>query len=165
MLTLRAADRSLMPFRRAMLEDPQTMAYNAPWFPPDGTIPFPEVKWDSWLERWVGKEPERFCGYLFDGDTPVGEVCWHSSGEEIGVVIKAEFRGKGYGAQGMALLAERAFSHAEITQLCNTFESTRDPALALHLHFGFVQDGREDGLLHLTLTRTAYELQQKRGTV
>ena len=161
MLTLRPADRSLMPFRRVMLEDPETMAYNAPWFPPDGTLPFPEEKWDDWLERWTSKEPERFCGYLFDGDTPVGEVCWHGTGEEIGVVIKAEFRRSGYGAQGLALLAARAFSHPEITTLHNTFESTRDPVMALHLHFGFVPDGEHDGILRLTLTREVYESRHK----
>ena len=165
MMTLRPAERPLMAFRRAMLEDPATMAYNAPWFPPDGTIPFPESKWDGWLARWVGQEPERFCGYLFDGETPVGEVCWHSYGEEMGVVIKAEFRRKGYGARGLQLLAQRAFSHPEITRLRNTFESDRDPALALHLQFGFVPDGEEDGLLTLTLTREAYERRLKGGSL
>lgn len=28
-----------------MISDPETMAYNAPWFPPDGCIPKPEKNW------------------------------------------------------------------------------------------------------------------------
>ena len=158
-LTLIPAAREHMPFRRAMMADPATMAYNAPWFPPDGTMPFPEEKWDDWLARWTNHEPERFCGYLFDGETPVGEVCWHGYGEGMGVVIKAEYRGRGYGTAGLRLLIERAFSHPEITRLCNTFESDRDPALALHRKFGFQPAGEEDGLLLLTLEKAAFTAQ------
>lgn len=161
MVTLRPADRAMMPFRREMLHDPDTMAYNAPWFPPDGTIPFPEEKWDAWLARWTNHEPERFCGYLFDGETPVGEVCWNSFGEDMGVVIKAEFRRKGYGAMGLQLLAERAFSHPEITRLRNTFESDRDPAMSLHLHFGFKKEKEEDGLTILLLCRDEWAARHK----
>ena len=28
-----------------MMSDPETMAYNAPWFPPDGCIPDPDSGW------------------------------------------------------------------------------------------------------------------------
>ena len=161
MLRLVDAQRALMPFRRAMMADAATMAYNAPWFPPDGTMPFPEEKWDAWLARWTDNEPERYCGYLLDGDTPVGEVCWHSYGEDMGVVIKAEYRGRGYGTQGLALLCERAFAHPEIKCLCNTFENTRDAAMAMHLQAGFVPDGEEDGCAVLCLTRETYEQQNK----
>ena len=161
MLHLTDACRALMPFRQALMADPATMAYNAPWFPPDGTMPFPEEKWDAWLERWTGSEPERYCGYLLDGDTPVGEVCWHGYGEGMGVVIKAEYRGHGYGAQGLALLCERAFSHPEITHLLNIFEDTRDSAMAMHLRAGFVPAGIEDGCTVLCLTREVYEQQHK----
>ena len=157
MLRLVDACPALMPFRQAMLADAATMAYNAPYFPPDGTLPFPPEKWDAWLARWTGHEPERYCGYLLDGDTPVGEVCWHSLGEGMGVVIKAEYRGRGYGAQGLALLCARAFAHAQIAALVNTFESERDAALAMHLRAGFVPAGEQDGCLMLRLTREAYQ--------
>jgi len=130
------------------------MAYNAPWFPPDGTIPFPQDEWDAWLDRWTNAEPERFCGYLQREDGAlVGEVCWHSFGREMGVVIHAPFRRMGYGRQGLALLVERAFRHGEISVLENTFESERDGALALHLQAGFVPVGQRDGMLCVRLTR------------
>lgn len=156
MLTLVPAGEEWMPFRQSMLEDPATMAYNAPYFPPDGTIPFPESKWAGWLERWTGREPERFCGYVLDGDTPVGEVCWHGMGSDMGVVIRADYRGQGYGREALGLLMARAFGHAEIAYLRNTFETDRDPAMRLHLSMGFVPVGTEDGLTVVEMTRERY---------
>ena len=38
-----------------MMSDPETMAYNAPWFPPDGCIPEPEAEWLNLQEAWIGK--------------------------------------------------------------------------------------------------------------
>ena len=155
MLTLIPAGPEHMPFRQSMLADPATMAYNAPWFPPEGTIPFPEKQWAAWLDRWTSHEPERFCGYVAREDgTLVGEVCWHGFGRGMGVVIHAAHRGRGYGAQALQLLARRAFAHEEISFLENTFESHRDPALRLHLRAGFEETGRdEEGNLILRLTR------------
>ena len=43
-----------------MMTDPATMAYNAPWYPPDGCIPDPEGGWKRLMEGWIGKEPDRF---------------------------------------------------------------------------------------------------------
>lgn len=158
MLTLHPATPAHMPYRQALLSSPATMAYNAPWFPPDGTIPFPEEEWDKWLAQWTHREPERFCGYLADETgTLVGEVCWHGYGAGMGIVIHADHRGRGCGAQGLQLLIQRAFSHPEIAYLENNFESTRDPALRLHLRAGFEEAGRdEEGYLLLRLTREKY---------
>ena len=41
MLRLILPDRRCCAFRQALMADPATMAYNAPWFPPDGTTPLP----------------------------------------------------------------------------------------------------------------------------
>ncbi len=159
MLTLHPAALSHMPYRQSLLASPATMAYNAPWFPPDGTIPFPEEDWPAWLDKWTHHEPERFCGYLADEDgTLVGEVCWHGYGAGMGIVIHADHRGKGYGAQGLQLLLQRAFSHPEIACMENNFESSRDPALRLHKRAGFVQTGTdEEGYLVLRLTQDQYQ--------
>ncbi|MBE5803652.1 MAG: GNAT family N-acetyltransferase [Clostridiales bacterium] len=158
MLTLIPADREHMPFRQALLADPATMAYNAPWSPPDGTVPFPESAWDAWLAKWTNHEPERFCGYVATADgTPVGEICWHGHGAGMGVVIHASHRGKGYGAEALQLLIRRAFSHPEISRLENQFESARAAALHTHLNAGFVQAGTDaHGSLTLILTRAAH---------
>ena len=47
-----------------MMSDPETMAYNAPWFPPDGCIPEPESEWLELQKNWIEKSPERFYAYL-----------------------------------------------------------------------------------------------------
>ena len=158
MLSLHAVTAADLPFRQALLADPATMAYNAPWAPPEGTLPFPETAWAAWLEKWTGHAPERWCGIVTTEDgTPVGEVCWHGGGAEIGVVIHAAHRGRGLGAEAIALLAAEAFRHGEITQLCNRFEAGRETALRLHLRAGFVVTGEQDGLLTLRLTRERWE--------
>lgn len=38
-----------------MMSDPETMAYNAPWFPPDGCIPDPDSGWVELQKSWIGK--------------------------------------------------------------------------------------------------------------
>lgn len=151
MLRLILPDRRCCAFRQAMMADPATMAYNAPWFPPDGTIPFPEEEWDAFLASCQDREPEAFLGFLENEECHlVGEVNWHDRGRGMGIVIKAEYRGRGYGREGLKLLKERAFAHPEIPYLENNFESERDHALALHLHAGFVPTGRDqDGYLAL----------------
>ncbi len=164
MLTLIPASRAQMPFRQALLADAATMAYNAPWCPPDGTLPFPENDWDAWLARWTNREPERFCGYVVNEDNvPVGEVCWYDQGAGMGVVIHFDHRGHGYGAEALQLLIARAFSHPEISRLENQFESTRTAAMRTHLAAGFVPAGTDaNGSAVLTLTRDAHQERQLR---
>lgn len=161
MLTLSAPTRALMPFRAAMLADAATMAYNAPYAPPDGTLPFPEDAWDAWLDKWCGCSPERFCAYLLDGETPVGEVSWHDRGAAMSVVIKHEYRGRGFGTEGLRLLMTAAFEQHGLLRLCNTFEQDRQPALALHLATGFVPVAEQNSLVTLLLTRDAYFSQKR----
>ena len=99
-----------------MMSDPETMAYNAPWFPPDGCIPEAEQEWKRLSSDWIGHEPERFYAYLrrtADGAF-VGDVNFHYTPArdwwDMGIVIYAPERGKGYGKEGLRLLAAYAFS-------------------------------------------------------
>ena len=148
-------------FYAKMMSDPETMAYNAPWFPPDGCIPHPEEGWRRLSSDWIGAEPERFYAYLqraSDGAF-VGDVNFHRTPErgwwDMGVVIYAPERGKGYGKQGLRLLAEHAFSHG-VTRLHNAFETTRDAAYRMHRAVGFRETGRLDGMVYLELTEEDY---------
>lgn len=157
MLTVVTPSRENLAFRRAYLADPATMAYNAPWAPPDGCLPFPESAWDGWLARWTGREPERFCGFLRNAAGEfVGEISWHGFGAGMSVVICAACRGRGYGAEGLQLLIARAFSHSEIDSLTNVFEPSRTAALAMHRRAGFVPVSEEDGLVTLRLERSVF---------
>ncbi len=145
-------------FYTKMMSDPETMAYNAPWFPPDGCIPNPEEEWKRLCADWIGAEPKRFYAYLMrtsDGAF-VGDVNFHHTPErgrwDMGVVIYAPERGRGYGRQGLRLLAEHAFSHG-VTRLHNEFETTRDAAYRMHRAVGFREIGRRNGNIELLLTK------------
>ncbi len=162
MLELRIPTLADMPLRQAWLADPVTMAYNAPWFPPSGCLPFPQENWQDWLADWTNHEPERFVALLVrDGET-VGEVSWHDHGRDMGVLILAAYRGQGLGAQGLRLLAERAFEHAGLTELRVQFELERESARRTYARAGFSEIDVKDGLLTMRLTREAY-LASRRG--
>ena len=141
-----------------MLSDPATMAYNAPWFPPDGCIPEPEKGWPEMQDSWIGREPERFYAFLrrkADGAF-VGDVNYHRGPEgdrwDMGIVIFAPERGRGYGRQGLFLLADRAFGDG-VPCLRNEFERTREAAYRAHVSAGFRETGAADGIVRLELTR------------
>lgn len=152
-----------LEFYQQMLEDPATMAYNAPWFPPDGCIPFPESEWADWYAEWFGREPERFFAYLqreSDG-AYVGNVDYHRDPGhdwwDMGIVIHAPERGKGYGKAGLELLLEHAFHVGGVRRMHNVFEETRGAAYHIHLSLGFREIGWEGGEVHLLLTREEYD--------
>lgn len=150
-------------FYQKMLSDPETMSYNAPWFPPDGCIPFPASDWAEWHGRWVGQTPTRFFAYLrreSDGAF-VGDVHDYYNAAhgwwDMGILIHAPERGKGYGNQGLSLLVDHAFRVDEIPCLHNCFEPTRAAAARMHRAAGFRITGEEDGILQFLLKKEDYE--------
>lgn len=149
-------------FHAKMMSDPATMAYNAPWFPPDGCIPHPEEEWARLCAEWIGRGPERFYAYLqrktdgaFVGDVNYHKVPGHPWWD-MGVLIYAPERGKHYGKQGLRLLIDRAFRIDAVPCLHNDFETTRDAAYRIHRAVGFREIGAEPGMHHLELTREEY---------
>ena len=144
-----------------MLSDPETMAYNARWFPPDGCIPGAEAAWPEMRASWTGKAPERFYAYLqrkSDGAF-VGDVNYHrrpEGGCDMGIVIYAPERGKGYGGQGLRLLLDRAFRVDGVSCLHNDFEEEREAARRIHRAAGFRETGRTGEIIHLEITREEY---------
>ena len=149
-------------FYEKMMSDPATMAYNSPWFPPDGCIPEADAEWKGLQANWIGHEPERFYAYLQRKSDAafVGDVNFHYTPDkdwwDMGIVIYAPERGKGYGKQGLQLLVERAFRVAGISRLHNDFEATRDAAYRIHKAVGFREIGREAGTIQLLLTKEDY---------
>lgn len=97
----------------------------------------------------------------------MGEVSFHP-GEgpwsELGVVLHAPYKGRGYGRAALELLARRAFEDQDLPALRNVFEPERAAALAIHKTVGFREVGRDTmdrfgkptELLVLELTREAY---------
>ena len=146
-------------FYQKMMSDPETMSYNDPW---GGCIDYPDEVLPDWYANWVGKEPERFYAYIkrsSDGAW-IGDVNFHYTPErdwwDMGIVIYAPFRGKGYAVPALKLLLDHAFRDCGISRLHNDFETTRDAAWAIHRKVGFKEMGVEDGILQLMLTKEDY---------
>ena len=97
-------------FRKKLLADEETMSYNHAW---GGTISFPEEKWQNWYDRWVmNHENKRYYRYLKDENGFVGEIAYHYDPEYDGyvadIIIFSQYRGRGYGVQGLKLLCNAA---------------------------------------------------------
>ncbi len=156
-------------FYQKMMSDPETMSYNAGWdvdydgyHKDTGCIDYPDEVLPDWHENWVGQEPERFYAYIqrcSDGAW-IGDVNFHYTSEkdwwDMGIVIYAPYRGKGYAVPALRLLLERAFHVCGISRLHNDFETGRDAAWAIHRKVGFKEMSVKDGFLHLILTKENY---------
>lgn len=99
-------------FRESIMSDRETMSYNDAW---GGTIPFPKEDWDEWYTLWVRNSGhDRYYRYLKDDANKVfvGEISYHFDKLRniylCDVNIKAEFRRRGFGTQGIQLLCEAA---------------------------------------------------------
>ena len=146
-------------FYQKMMSDPETMSYNDPW---GGCIDYPDEVLPDWYSRWVGQEPQRFYAYIkrtSDG-VWIGDVNFHYTPEkdwwDMGIVIYAPYRGKGYSVSALRLLLDQAFRICGISRLHNDFETTRDAAWAIHRKVGFKEMGVENGILQLMLTKEDY---------
>ena len=138
-------------FRQKFMADEATMSYNAAW---GGTIPFPKSEWESWYEYWmIHHENKRFYRYLKDSESGdfVGEIAYHYDEEQAvwlaDVIVVSEFRGKGFGAEGLRLLCEAAAANG-IDALRDTI-AIDNPAVSLFLKAGFTEEYRTDEIIML----------------
>lgn len=154
-----------MWYRQQLLEDPETMSYNRGYAPfkgydsKTGCIAFPKEAWQEWYEYFIGCEPERFYAYIvrLDDGAFLGEVNVHKArGQdwyEMGIVLEAKHRGKGYAEEALRLLLKYAFEQMNVPAVHNAFEEERAAALRTHLAVGFRECEKEDGCLQLLITR------------
>lgn len=140
-----------LDFAKNILKDPATMAYNKGYDldflgydKESGTITLSDKYWEKWYDLYFANVGYYFYAYIYDQDLKVfvGEVNFHPSKlnpntRDIGIVIKDEFRGQGYGKVGLKLLIDKAFSFDSIKALCNNFEKERIAALKIHEDLGF----------------------------
>lgn len=153
-------------YRQKLLADPATMGYNrgydldfAGYDRATGCIDFPEAEWRDFWDGWcTGHDPQRFYAYVMRSDGLfLGEVNLHRNGDEpwyeMGVVLEAAHRGKGYGRPALELLLHHAFSVLKAGAVRNSFEVERTAALKLHLAAGFREIGRENGIVWLECRR------------
>ena len=148
-------------FYQKMMSDPETMSYNDPW---GGCIDYPDEVLPDWYSRWVGQEPQRFYAYIkrtSDG-VWIGDVNFHYTPEkdwwDMGIVIYAPYRGKGYAVPALKLMLDRAFRVCGISRIHNDFEVARKEIAAWETHrkAGFRELGVEDGFLQMMITKEEY---------
>ncbi|MGM9662106.1 MAG: GNAT family N-acetyltransferase [Oscillospiraceae bacterium] len=153
MLRLYKPERKDLDYRRSLLSDRDTMAYNEQW---GGTIDFPEEKWETWYKKWVlSDENWRYYRYLYSEDIRsfVGEVAYHfdanCQAHIISIIIEATHRGKGYGKEGLSLLIEAAKQNC-VTRLCDDI-AIDNPCVSLFLNTGFTEAWRNEHCIMVEL--------------
>ena len=159
---------SELDFAKNLLKDSKTMDYNKGYdldFPgydkETGTITHSDSYWEKWYALYFTNPGDYFYAYIYDQDLKVfvGDVNFHPSklnphARDIGIVIKDEFREKGYGKAGLKALVSKAFSFDYIKALYNNFEKERKFALKIHGDLGFRIVDELDGILYLELENT-----------
>ena len=124
----------------------------------------PDEALADWYDEWVGKEPERFYAYIkrsSDGAW-IGDVNFHYTPEkdwwDMGIVIYAPFRGKGYAVPALKLMLDHAFRVCGISRIHNDFEVARNEIAARQTHrkAGFQKLGVKNGVLHMMITKEEY---------
>ena len=158
-----------MAARQAWLSDPATMAYNRGrdlggaegYDPATGCIDFSRENWRYWRQVWLFNEPDFYSAYVRDADTgaDVGEVCWFREGEDFtaGILIAAEYRGRGYCAPALRALAAHAFWREDIPALRCALPIDDLPAVRGYVRAGFISLGESDGMTLMVLPREVWE--------
>ena len=156
-------------YRQKMMQDPDTMSYNKGYDlnfngydKATGCIDFPQEKWADWYAHFIGQEPHRFYAYIVrasDGEF-IGEVNAHRNVDagwyEMGIVLEAKYRGKGYAAAALRLLLQYAFEKIGAEAVHNEFEEERSAALQTHRSAGFTRYRQENSMIELLITKEQY---------
>jgi len=148
-----------MEYRQKFLAQPETMSYNAGqaldaegYDVATGCIDFPITDWRYWRDVWLWREPSRYSAYVMDEETGefVGEACYfydmEADAHSVGVLIEYRHRNKGYGAEAVRLIAERAFRQEEVDSLFMDLPLGREDAVRMALTAGFREEFVEDGV-------------------
>ena len=136
--------------KKEMNEDPATMDYNAGYNVSyggynysDGTIKtdLKDIQ-ENWLPQWINKEPNRYFAFIrrIEDEEYIGYVYFKDkteNGQEIGVLIRGKYRGKGYATEAVKLLCEKA-DNLGVEQLFHQIPDTRKAAIKADLNNGFV---------------------------
>lgn len=145
MLILHKPTLEELSFRQELLADEATMSYNHSY---GGCIAFPPEKWETWYEKWLKTDTNRyFYRYLYNEElkTFVGECAYHWNEEEqkhiCNVIVHSRYRGKGYGKEALLLLCEAAKDNG-LTELWDSI-AIDNASIGLFLHCGFVEASRD----------------------
>lgn len=167
-LSLHVPEYKELWYRQKILGDPETMRYNAGYNlgfdgydNMTGCIDFPETDWEKWYNYFIGCEPYRYYAYIVNTDGEfVGEVNLHMSDEsnvfDMGIVLEAKRRGKGYAVEALKMLLKQAFEKMNADAVCNEFEDERLSAVKIHLDAGFEAVEKKNGITVYKITKQKY---------
>ena len=135
-------------FRQECMSDPDTMSYNAGYdvsfegyHKDTGCIDFPKEKWEQWAKEKLDN-PNFFYAYILDTQTNefVGYCNFNKNPETktatMGIVIKDNYRGRGYMRKAVNLLIEEA-KKCGVKALTDTVPKNRTVALKVFYELGF----------------------------
>lgn len=128
-----------LAFREKCLSDPETMSYSHAY---GGTLAFPQERWADWYARWMeddtGTHYFRYLRVKAGGEF-VGYISYHFN-EEFGehvceVIVAAQYRGRGFGWQGLELLCAAAKENG-VEKLVDNI-AVDNPSVMMFLRGGF----------------------------
>ena len=159
-------------YRQKIMSDPDTMNYNKGYdiffhgyHKDTGCIDFPRDKWSRWYSCMVNNKPNSFYAYITrkEDNEFIGEVNIHWNNDkkwyEIGIVIEGKYRGMGYSVEALRKLINIAFEEYDATAVHNSFEITRQAAIAIHKKVGFKIINEVNGIIDLLISN--YKLNKK----
>ena len=151
MITLYKPELKDLWFRRKFMADKATMSYNHAW---GGTIPFPESEWSGWYDYWlIHHEGKRWYRYLKHAEEKVfvGEAAYHYDDRHgiwlTDVIVASEYRGHGYGTDGLRLLCEVAAENG--VKVLRDDIAIDNPAIRMFYKAGFTEEYRTDQIIML----------------
>lgn len=155
-----------LEYRKKLLMQSETMSYNKGYNlefdgydNETGCIDFRREVWNEWYDHWCKDARNSFYAYLslHDEKTYIGEVNFHYSNYtkqyEIGIIIEAKYRGKGYCSEGLIRLSDKAFKDFQIDKLCNEIPLNRVTAIEGHKSAGFKEVNIRNHVCYLELTK------------
>ena len=167
-----------MHYRKEWMMDPKTMDYNAGYDidlsgynKETGTITRTDEEMETWYNNWINKEPDKYYAYIYVNgiDEPIGEVFYYPNDNihSMGILIKGEYRGKGYSLDALLELEKIAFEKNNINELSDMIPLSRTGAIKTFEKAGFIQTdkerkefifGKEETSRQLLITKEMYDL-------
>ena len=167
-LSLHTPEYRELWYRQKLLSDADTMSYNAGYNlgfdgydNNTGCIDFPESEWEDWYNYFC-KSKDRFYAYIVADGEFIGEVNLHkasgNSAYNMGIVIEAKHRGKGYAVPALKLILKQAFVIMGVEAVVNDFEESRSDYAAVRTHksCGFEEVEKKDGITVYKITKHKY---------
>ena len=153
-----------LEYRRHLIADKDTMAYNIGYGDNGGGCYYQTIEQiRQWYKNW-NNETGNFYAYIIrnDDNAPVGEADIHFSSYYgkyiVGVVIEAKYRGNGYSAEALRLLADHAFNIMKLNAVYDDFPAERLAAERAFSKVGFVRISND--LVELTKEKY-YRMKEK----